>query len=286
MRKLRALAMAGAFGFLALAANSNLVQAGDWQTVRIATEGAYAPWNFSSADGKLDGFEIDLANDLCRRMNSKCEVIAQNWDGIIPGLNAGRYDAIMAALSITDKRKQVIGFSNPYAVSIEAFAVAADGPLANLPGSGERVDLTTDEAKGKELVQSLAPLLKGKVIGVQGSTTAADFADKYLKGVVEVREYKTTDQLYLDLTAGRIDAIMAGATVLTAAMGKPEMKGIHLAGPAFARGVFGPGVAVGLRKTDGDLKDKLDAAIAAAQADGTISKLSLKWFKIDVSPKQ
>jgi octopine/nopaline transport system substrate-binding protein len=78
--------------------------------IRIATEGAYAPWNFSGPNGTLEGFEIDLANDLCKRMSRECEIVAQNWDGIIPSLTAGKYDAIMAGMSVTPKREEVIAF--------------------------------------------------------------------------------------------------------------------------------------------------------------------------------
>ena len=81
------------------------------RTVKIATEGAYAPWNFTGAGGKLEGFEIDLANDLCRRMNVTCEIVAQDWDGIIPALNAKKYDAIMAGMNDTDERRKIISFS-------------------------------------------------------------------------------------------------------------------------------------------------------------------------------
>src|SRR3954469_13126260 len=95
-----------------------------WDTVKIATEGAYAPWNFTGAGGKLEGFEIDLANNLCERMKVKCEIVAQDWDGIIPALNAKKYDAIMAGMSITDDRKKVIEFSRSYANSPNGFLVA------------------------------------------------------------------------------------------------------------------------------------------------------------------
>src|ERR671916_62684 len=93
------------------------------KTVKIATEGAYAPWNLTGAGGKLEGFEIDLANDLCGRMKVKCEVIAQDWDGIIPGLNAKKFDAIMAGMSITDERMKVIDFSQSYANDTNGFIV-------------------------------------------------------------------------------------------------------------------------------------------------------------------
>src|SRR3954465_1799690 len=98
------------------------------KTVKIATEGAYAPWNFTGAGGKLEGFEIDLANDLCNRMKVKCEIVAQDWDGIIPALNAKKYDAIMAGMNITDERLKVIGFSRPYAAGLHGFGTMKDSP--------------------------------------------------------------------------------------------------------------------------------------------------------------
>ena len=106
------------------------------KTVKIATEGAYAPWNFTGAGGKLEGFEIDLANDLCARMKVKCEIVAQDWDGIIPALQAKKYDAIMAGMNITDKRLEVINFSHAYAATPHGWGVMKDSPLAKLPGAG------------------------------------------------------------------------------------------------------------------------------------------------------
>ena len=94
--------------------------AGDWKKIRIATEGAYKPWNFTDSSGKLVGFELDLAADLCKRMGAQCEIVAQAWDGIIPALQAGKYDAIMAGMSITEKRKKVITFSRAYAATPDA----------------------------------------------------------------------------------------------------------------------------------------------------------------------
>src|SRR5690606_29027531 len=126
---------------------------------------------------------------------------------------------------------EIMGFSQPYALPINTFAVDSTGDLAKLPGEGKRIDLTADEAAGKAAIAAMAPALKGKTLGVQGSTTASAFADQYLKGVVEVREYKTTEQHDLDLAAGRIDGVLANMTVLTATIAKPEMKDIQLAGP-------------------------------------------------------
>ena len=113
------------FGVMAsaLAFGSAQAQGKKWESVKIATEGAYAPWNFTGPGGKLDGFEVELASELCTRMKVKCEVIAQDWDGIIPALNAGKYDAIMAGMNITDKRLEVVNFSQPYAATPHGWGV-------------------------------------------------------------------------------------------------------------------------------------------------------------------
>ncbi len=249
--------------------------------LRIATEGAYAPWNFSGPNGTLEGFEIDLANDLCKRMNRECEVVAQNWDGIIPSLTAGKYDAIMAGMSITPKREEVIAFSKPYAAAINSFAVLGDGDLANLPMAGK--PLSVDSEAAKPVLEEIAKLVEGRAVGVQGSTTASSFMEQYLKGA-DTREYKTTEEHNLDLVAGRLDAVVANATVLSAALEKEDMAGVKLAGPLFSGKVFGM-IGIGLRKEDTALKADLDKAIEAARADGTLKTLSEKWFKLDVSPQ-
>jgi octopine/nopaline transport system substrate-binding protein len=269
----------------ALAASGALAQAKKWETVRIATEGAYAPWNMTTAGGKLEGFEIDLANELCRRMKVKCEIVAQDWDGIIPALTAKKYDAIMAGMSITDKRLEVINFSAPYANDPNGFGVHKDSPLAKMPGTGQRFSLNTQEPEALKAIEAIKPVLKGKTIGVQGSTTHANFAEKYLKGTVEIREYKSTEAHDLDLGAGRIDAILADSATIRGTLEKPEFKDYVLVGPGFTGGVLGRGVGVGLRKDDADLKAMFDDAIKAAVADGTVKKISEKWFKSDLTPQ-
>jgi octopine/nopaline transport system substrate-binding protein len=255
-----------------------------WDTVKIATEGAYAPWNFTGPGGKLEGFEIDLANELCGRMKVKCEIVAQDWDGIIPALQAKKYDAIMAGMSITEERKKTIDFSNPYAAGPNGFLVAKNSSLAAMPGTGQAYNLSTQQAEAEKAIEALKPLLKGKTVGVQTSTIHSNFADKYLKDVAEIREYKTTEQHDLDLAAGRIDAVLADATALSGTLRKPEFKDYALVGPSITGGLLGPGVGVGLRQGETDLKQMFNDAIAAAKADGTIKKISEKWFKIDVTP--
>jgi len=254
------------------------------KTVKIATEGAYAPWNFTGAGGKLEGFEIDLANDLCKRMNVKCEIVAQDWDGIIPALTAKKYDAIMAGMSITDERKKTIDFAGPYANSPNGFLVAKSSPLAKMPGTGQAFSLSTQQAAAEKAIEAYKPLLKGKTIGVQGSTIHSNFADKYLKGTAEIREYKTTEQHDLDLAAGRIDAVLADSTAIIGTLEKPEFKDYVMTGPSITGGLLGAGVGVGLRKGEAELKKSFEDAIQAAVKDGTVKKLSEKWFKVDITP--
>ena len=134
MKKTLVAVMAG-IGLLA-AANGAMAQT----KVRIATEGAYLPWNGMDASGKLIGFEVDLAADLCKRIGATCEVVAQDWDGIIPGLQSRKYDVIMAGMSITDERKNVISFAGPYATEPTVFAALKGSPLLN-------VDLEYDKSK-------------------------------------------------------------------------------------------------------------------------------------------
>src|SRR4028118_928385 len=134
----------------ALAAGGAAAQGKKWETVKIATEGAYAPWNLTGGGGKLEGFEIDLANDLCNRMKVRCEIIAQDWDGIIPALQAKKYDAIMAGMSITDERKKVIEFSTSYANSPNGLLVAKNSPLAKIPGTGQAFNLSTQAADAEK----------------------------------------------------------------------------------------------------------------------------------------
>jgi octopine/nopaline transport system substrate-binding protein len=218
-------------------------------------------------------------------MKVKCEIVAQDWDGIIPALQAKKFDAIMAAMTITDERKKTIDFSIPYADTPSAFLVANNSPLAKMPGTGQTFNLGTQKDAADKALNDIKPLLKGKSIGVQVSTIQANFADKYLKDTAEIREYKTTEQHDLDLAAGRIDAVFAGVGQITGTLEKPEFKDYSIVGPSLTGGVLGAGIAVGLRKDEPDLKKALDEAIQGAIKDGTIKTLSMKWFKTNVTPQ-
>jgi octopine/nopaline transport system substrate-binding protein len=277
----RMAALAAVFTTLALAPPVFAQDAAN--PIKIATEGAYAPWNFTTADGKLDGLEVELANDLCARMKVTCEIVSQDWDGLIPSLTVGKFDVIMASMFITPKRLETIDFTQPYAVDPSGFAVAKDSELGKLGVSAEKFKLE-DEAAAIAAIDKLKPLLQGKIVGVQAATTNLDFVKKYFGDTVEIREYKTTEQHDLDLAAGRIDALFAQQTALAATLAKPEFADYTIAGPGFVGGVFGLGTGAGLRKEDTKLKDMLNAAIDSAIADGTIKRISEKWVGTDVTP--
>lgn len=274
-------AVAGATILLSVGA----AQAKDWTTVRIATEGDYMPWNGSDANKNLIGFEVDLSKVLCAHMKVKCQLIATDWDGIIPALKAGKFDAIMDGMSITADRKKVISFSVPYAIDPTVLAAMQGSPLlkAKLPKS---IDMATMNAATKKELAELGAVLKGKTIGVQVSTIQQDFLQKTFGNSVTVRAYDKIDQVSADLAAGRIDAMMTDRSVAEDAIKAPSGKGITLFGPLLTHGLIGEGVAVGMRQSDQDLAKKFDAAIAAADKDGTIAKLSTKWFGYSVAPKK
>jgi octopine/nopaline transport system substrate-binding protein len=260
--------------------------AGQWSKIRIATEGAYAPWNYMSPDGKLAGYEIDLTNELCKRMKADCEIVAQDWDGMLPALNSGKFDAIIASMSVTPEREKVAAFSVPYARAPNAFMTLKDSPLASTLGPRVDYNLRKDPESAKKAIEALAGPLKGKVLGVQGSSTAAIFASAMLKDIVEIREYKTTEDHNLDLVAGRVDLVMGNITMLKAAMKQPDLADATLAGPTFIEGVLGSGTAnVAMRKDDSALKAKFDNAINEVNADGFNRALTEKWFGIDITPK-
>jgi len=268
-------------------ASLSMAQSKDWSTIRIATEGAYKPWNFTDASGKLVGLEIELAENLCKRMNAKCEIVAQSFDGMIPAINAGKFDAIMATMNITEKRKEAIAFSRPYGQTPTTFAVLKSNALSKLPETGKVYPLSADGAGAAETsLNNLKPILKGKLVGVQTSTAHANFLDKYFKDVVEIRQYKTSEQYDLDLAAGRLDAVFGSISFLKGMVEAPGNGEMVLAGPRYVGGVLGAGVAVGIRKTDPELREKFDAAVGAAIADGTIKTLSMKWFGFDITPAQ
>ena len=249
--------------------------------IKIGTEGAYPPWNSKDAAGNLIGFEVELANELCKIMKHNCTIVEQDWDGMIPALVSRKFDAIMAGMSITDERKKTINFSQGYADEVASLAVMKGSKNEGLK-TLSAINLTDISADEQATLDTLTKAFKGKTIGVQTATIHQNFLDSGLMGKVKVRTYKTQDEVNLDLAAGRIDAALAAAVAFTDYAEKSG-KAVVLTGPTFAGGDFGNGVGVGIRKGDSELLNDFNAAIDKARDEGIISRLAIKHFGFDAS---
>ena len=262
---------------------STQVTAKEWKVVRIATEGAYSPWNFHDSTGKLVGFEIDLAQELCKRAKVQCQISAQDWNSAIPALNSGKFDAIMSGMNINARRREAIDFSVPYASVPLSFATLDSNPLAKLP-RGKKFDLVKDPAGTQQAVNDLKVAFKGKTFGVLTATGSSAWIEKEFGDLIQIQKYKTAEQHDLDMKAGRIDGAVAQETYWVATIAKPENQKLVMFGPLFIGGALGEGVAVGIRKQEPELKKLLDDQIDAVKADGTLKTLMIKWFKTDLTP--
>lgn len=229
--------------------------------LRIGVDtGAYPPFTIPAADGTWSGWEIDFMNAICAEAKLECVVTPTAWDGIIPALTGGQIDVIMSSMSITAEREKAIDFSDKY----------YNTPTAVIAGKGL---VATPDAAG----------LKGKVIGVQISTTQEAYAQKYFAAdAAEIKSYQTADEVNQDLASGRIDAmvidVLPGTAFLESETGACcENVGEVVDDPE----ILGRGVGFGLRKGD-PLMATLNAAIAAIRANGTYDAISKNYFTFDI----
>ncbi len=244
---------------LAATTMTGMAQAKDWKTVRFGIEGAYPPFSWTESDGSLKGFDVDMANALCKEMQVKCKIVPQDWDGIIPSLLARKYDAIIAAMSITEERKKRVDFTGKYAQIPNKFIAKKD---ANLDFSD----------------------LNGVKIGVQRATTHDKYlTDNYGKKVNIVR-YGSFDEAYLDLANGRIAAVLGDASALEeGVINKAGGEGYEFVGPSLTDPKwFGEGMGIAVRKQDKELTKKLDAAIMSLREKGIYQEIAAKYFAYDV----
>ena len=259
--------------FLTISANAD--------KIRIGTEGAYPPWNSKDASGKLIGFEVELAWTLCRYIGQQCEMVEQDWDGMIPGLIIKKFDVIMAGMSITDERLKTINFSQGYADEVASLAVMKGSSLEGMD-TPAGIKLSKPNSAAKKALKTITAALAGKTVCVQTATIHQNFLDSGDVGKVNVRTYKTQDEVNLDLTSGRCDAALAAAVAFSdyaEKSGKP----VVLVGPTFSGGAFGNGVGVGIRKDDTELLKAFNSAINKARKNGDISRIATKWFGFDAS---
>jgi len=232
------------------------------KTLRIGTDPTYAPFEMKNAQGQLIGFDIDLATEICKRMETKCTFVESDFDALIPSLKAKKVDAVISSLSITDKRKQEIAFSEKL--------YAADSRL--IAPKGSKIEPTLEA-------------LKGKNIGLLQGTTQETYANDYWrpKGVT-VTPYANQDLVYQDLTAGRIDAAFQDEVAASEGFLKqPAGKDYAFAGPSVKDDkIFGIGTGIGMRKDDTELKAAIDKAFNEMRKDGTYDKLAKKYFDFNV----
>jgi len=242
-------------------AGAGLVQAAE--TVRIGVEGNYPPFSQVAADGTLSGFDIDIANALCARMEVTCEMVQQEWDGMIPALNAKKFDMIVASMSITDKRKEVVDFSDPY-YDVPSRFIAAEGTLTGY---------TPEDLAGKT------------IIVLRNSPRADYIAATYPENDVLLVDKETA--VYMELAAGRGDVAFGSSVVSGEAFLKqPEGKGFAQVGEAmFLTGGADGGVGIAIRKGEEELKAKVNTALAALMADGSYKAMADKYFDFDVTPQ-
>ncbi len=222
--------------------------------LRIGTEGAYPPFNQIDATGAVIGFDIDIAAALCNEMQVECEFITQDWDGIIPGLLAKKYDAVVASMSITEERKKAVAFTDPY----------YSNKLRYVAPKGSDIDVKD---------------LKGKSVGAQRATISASYLEDNLGDDVSIKLYDTQENAYLDLESGRTDVVLADMLVTYEWLQKGAGEKFEFVGEEVN---IDDSIGIAVRKEDDELRERLNKALAAIVADGTYEKINAKYFPFSI----
>ncbi|NVP54544.1 ABC transporter substrate-binding protein [Mycoplana rhizolycopersici] len=232
------------------------------ETLKIGTEGAYPPFNYQETTGKLGGFDVEIGLALCEKMKVECEVVAQDWDGIIPGLQAKKYDMIIASMFITEDRKKQVSFTDPYYLAAMTHAAPKGANITDFTNEG----------------------MKGKAIGAQSGTTQADYVAAVYPDA-DIKLYPTQDEVNLDMANGRLDLQVGDMIPLLDWVTKNddgkaccELIGAPITDPKFV----GEGVGIAVRQDDNALRERLNQALKEIRADGTYQKINDKYFSIDI----
>ena len=225
------------------------------EVLRIGTEGAYAPFNYTNADGSLGGFDVEIANALCADMKVTCEITAQDWDGIIPGLKAGKYDAIIAAMSVTPERSQQVAFTDPYFSNTLVFLAKADSKF--------------DPAQDSHI--------NANSIAAQRATISSQWFEKaYPKA--DMKLYDTLSNAFLDLGSERVDAMVSDKLPAIQWLNSPAGDGFILKGAEID---INDNFAIAVRPGDA-LQAKINNSLANIKANGTYDKINQKYFAVPV----
>jgi len=246
---------------LVLAMMAGISSAKEWKTLRVGVEGAYPPFSWVKADGKMAGFDIDISYAICEAMGAECVLVQQDWDGIIPALLTRKYDCIIASMGITEDRKKKVAFTDKYYQSPAKFVVK----------KGAVKDISEKS-------------LSGKTIGVQRATIYYQFLKDNYKTGLKIKLYANQDEAYLDLVAGRLDGVLADSVAVKEGfLKKPEGKDYEFIGPDLTDPKwFGEGNGIACRKGDTELVKKLNEAIAKIRADGTYKSIQDKYFDFNI----
>ena len=231
------------------------------ETLVIGTEASYKPFAWVLPSGELTGFDIDITKALCAEMQVTCEISNQSYDGLIPALNAGKIDAIIASMFITADRLKAIDFAGSYYVTPGLFIGPKDSDLE-----------LTEEG------------LKKKYIGVQRGSTMADYVEQKLPDA-RVQYYDTFDAATLDLVSNRIDLVFADSVVVDEFLASPDGEAFAQVGTPVFDPLLGEGAGIGLRQGETELKQKFNDALAAIIASGQYAEINKKYMSSDISPK-
>ncbi|WP_044870994.1 ABC transporter substrate-binding protein [Pseudomonas sp. LFM046] len=243
---------------LASLALCGIVATAQAETIRIATEGAYPPFNYVDSNNQLHGFDVDIANALCAKMQAECTLVAQDWDGIIPALLAKKYDAVVASMVITEERQKKVAFTDRY----------------------YRTRLAVAVAKGSTVKDTNPESFKGLVVGAQSSTTQGMYAeDIYGAAGAEVKLYPSQDEANADLNTGRLDALVHDKFPLLDWLAKDGKDCCTLLGDI--QGTDDE-VAIAVRQEDNALRERLNKALAEIIADGTYKQIASRYFPFDI----
>ena len=263
--KVRAVAIATCLSVLA--ASSTAVA----EELRVGTECTYAPFNYRTDDGKLTGYDVDVATEVGKRIGADIDFVCQEWDGMIPALLANKFDLIVASMSITEKRLKQIDFSGPYRVSIGQFVGRKDAGIALFNADG------TVNTSGFD----------GLRVGLERSSTYEEWMKAKVPAATVVY-YDGNEPMYLDLNAGRVDVIMTNPMkAYLKFLSKEEGSKFDVIGPQLEeQAYFGTGVGVGLRQGQDELKGRINTALEEMTNDGTLNEFSLRYFPFPIYPKE
>lgn len=228
--------------------------------LRIATEGAYPPFNYRDTDGSFKGFDVEIALALCERIQRKCEVVGQDWDGMIPALLAKKFDLIAASMSITEERQKKVDFTKKYWAAVSKFVGKKD----------TKIDFSK-------------PDLGGANIGVQRGTVQSCYVTKHYPDA-KVSLYPRLEDGFSDMKVGRIEAFVSESVQMQREIiDQPDGKDYAFVSPPLDDlECFGPGIGIALRKDNEQLRDQLSEAIQAIRKDGTYKKINDKYFDFDL----